>query len=64
MTWLDSLDIAISLDETYPEIDPQTINFVDLQKLVLALAEFDAGETQCGERVLEAIQMCWIEEKE
>ena len=44
MTWLDSLDIAISLDETYPEIDPQTINFVDLQKLVLALAEFDAGE--------------------
>jgi FeS assembly protein IscX len=64
MTWLDSLDIAISLDEFHPEIDPQSINFVDLQKLVLELDEFDAGETQCGERVLEAIQMYWIEEKE
>jgi FeS assembly protein IscX len=64
MTWLDSLDIAISLDESHPEINPKTINFVDLQKLVLALDEFDAGETQCGERVLEAIQMYWIEEKE
>jgi FeS assembly protein IscX len=64
MTWLDSLDIAISLDEFHPEIDPKTINFVDLQKLVLQLDEFDAGETQCGERVLEAIQMYWIEEKE
>ena len=64
MTWLDSLDIAISLDESHPEIDPKIVNFVDLQNLVLGLNEFDAGETQCGERVLEAIQMYWIEEKE
>jgi len=64
MTWLDSLDIAISLDESHPEINPKTVNFVDLQNLVLGLDEFDAGETQCGERVLEAIQMHWIEEKE
>jgi FeS assembly protein IscX len=64
MTWLDSLDIAISLDESHPEIDPTTVNFVDLQNLVLGLDGFDAGETQCGERVLEAIQMYWIEEKE
>lgn len=64
MTWLDSLDIAISLDELHPEVDPLTINFVDLQKLVLALDEFDVGDTQCGEKVLEAIQMYWIEEKE
>jgi FeS assembly protein IscX len=64
MTWLDSLDIAISLDESHPEIDPTTVNFVDLQNLVLGLDGFDAGETQCGERALEAIQMYWIEEKE
>ncbi len=64
MTWLDSLDIAITLDESHPEIDPTTVNFVDLQNLVLGLDGFDAGETQCGERVLEAIQMYWIEEKE
>jgi len=64
MTWLDSLDIAISLEESHPEVDPAAINFVDLQNLVLALEEFDSGETKCGERVLEAIQMHWIEEKE
>ena len=64
MTWLDSLEIAISLEESYPEVDPSAINFVDLQNLVLALKEFDSGETRCGERVLEAIQMHWIEEKE
>ena len=64
MTWLDSLDIAISLEESHPETDPTAINFVDLQNLVLALEEFDAGETKCGERVLEAIQMYWIEERE
>ena len=64
MNWLDSLDIAISLEESHPETDPQKINFVELQNLVLALDGFDAGETRCGERVLEAIQMCWIEERE
>ena len=52
MTWLDSLDIAISLDESHPEIDPQTINFVDLQNLVLALDDFDAtGRASCTQRV-------------
>ena len=62
--WTDSLEIAISLADNFPEIDPKTINFVDLRALVLNLKEFDEGQSKCGERVLEAIQMNWIEENE
>ena len=63
ISWTDSLEIAISLEDTYPDIDPITINFVDLRELVIALEDFDEGDTQCGEKILEAIQMCWIDEK-
>ena len=63
ITWTDSLEIAISLEEAHPDIDPITINFVKLRELVMALEEFNEGETHCGEKVLEAIQMCWIDEK-
>ena len=62
--WTDSLEIAISLSDNFPEIDPKTINFVDLRSLVLNLEEFEEGDSKCGERVLEAIQMNWIEEIE
>ena len=63
INWTDSLEIAISLEEAHPDIDPITINFVDLRELVMALEDFNEGDTQCGEKVLEAIQMCWIDEK-
>ena len=63
ITWTDSLEIAISLEEAHPDIDPITINFVDLRELVMALEDFDEGDTQCGEKILEAIQMYWIDEK-
>ena len=63
MNWTDSLEIAISLEEAHPDIDPITINFVDLRDLVMSLEDFDEGDTQCGEKILEAIQMCWIDEK-
>ena len=63
ISWTDSLEIAISLEDTHPHIDPITINFVELRELVIALEDFQEGDTQCGEKILEAIQMCWIDEK-
>jgi len=63
ITWTDSLEIAISLEEAHPDIDPTTINFVELRELVMLLEGFDEGDTKCGEKILEAIQMCWIDEK-
>ena len=62
--WTDSLEIAISLADNFPEIDPKTINFVNLRALVLSLEDFEEADSKCGERVLEAIQMNWIEEIE
>ena len=64
LKWTDSLEIAIQLDETYPDVDPQYVNFVDLRNWVLALDEFDDDPEHSGERILEAIQMAWMEEKE
>ena len=63
ISWTDSLEIAISLEAAHPDIDPLTINFVKLRELVIALEDFKEGDTQCGEKILEAIQMCWIDEK-
>ena len=63
ISWTDSLEIAISLEDAHPDVNPITINFVELRELVIALEDFKEGETQCGEKILEAIQMCWIDEK-
>ena len=63
ISWTDSLEIAISLEDAHPDIDPITINFVELRELVIALEDFKEGDTKCGEKILEAIQMCWIDEK-
>jgi FeS assembly protein IscX len=63
ISWTDSFEIAISLEDAHPEVDPITINFVELRELVIALEDFKEGDTQCGEKILEAIQMCWIDEK-
>jgi FeS assembly protein IscX len=62
MKWTDSLDIAIALVEKYPDQDPKAINFVDLRNWVIALPEFDDDPKRSGEKILEAIQMAWIDE--
>ncbi len=64
MNWTDSLDIAIALDEAHPEVNPSIINFVDLRQMVITLDEFDDDANKSGEKILETIQMNWIEEKE
>jgi len=62
--WTDTLDIALDLDDKFPEADPLSINFVDLQKMVLELENFSDEPERCGEKILEAIQMAWIAEKD
>lgn len=64
MKWTDTLDIAIELAERHPEVDPKTVNFVDLMRMVMALPGFEENEHHCGEKKLEAIQMAWMEEVE
>lgn len=64
LRWTDTLEVAIALDETHPDVDPRYVNFVDLRDWVLALEAFDDDPAHSGEKILEAIQMAWIEERE
>lgn len=64
LKWTDTLDIAIELDEAHPDVDPNQVNFVDLNRWVMELPDFDDDPQRTGERILEAIQMAWIEERE
>jgi FeS assembly protein IscX len=64
MQWTDITDIAIELLEAHPDVDPLSVNFVDLRNWVMALQDFDDEPSRCGEKVLEAIQGAWIEELE
>ncbi|MFZ0469846.1 MAG: Fe-S cluster assembly protein IscX [Thiogranum sp.] len=63
LKWVDSLDIAIELDEAHPDVDPTQVRFTELREWVLALDEFDDDPEHSGEKILEAIQMAWIEER-
>jgi FeS assembly protein IscX len=62
MKWTDVQDIVIELADSKPDVDPRYVNFVDLRNWVMALPGFDDNPDHCGEKVLEAIQMAWIEE--
>ena len=62
MKWTDTLDIAIALTDKFPDTDPLTVRFTDLMKWVMELDGFDDTPDRCGEKILEAIQMAWIDE--
>ena len=63
MKWTDTLEIAIALDEAHPDVDPTRVRFTELHAWVLALPEFGDDPKRSGEKILEAIQQAWIEER-
>ena len=62
MKWTDTLEIAMALAEMHPAIDPKTMRFTDLHRWVMELPGFDDSADRSGEKILEAIQMAWIDE--
>jgi len=62
MRWTDVTDIAIALE--HPDADNINLRFTDLRQWVLALPGFDDKPDGCNEKILEAIQAAWIEERE
>lgn len=64
LKWTDSRDIAIALDEAYPDVDPQYIRFTDLHTWICALEEFQDDPESSNEKILEAIQMAWMDERD
>ena len=64
MKWTDTQLIAEMLFDLKPDIDPKTIRFTDLYQWVIDLEGFSDDPKKWGERILEAIQLAWIEEYE
>lgn len=63
MKWTDIHDIAVALDEAHPEADPRYVRYTDLHQWVCALEDFTDDPQRSGEKILEAIQMAWLEER-
>lgn len=64
MRWTDIRDIAMALEDAHPDRDNVNLRFTDLRQWVLALPGFDGDANGCNEKILEAIQMAWIDERE
>ena len=62
MKWTDVNDIAIELVDVHPEVDPLSVRFTDMREWVMGLPGFDDDPERCGEKILEAIQMAWLDE--
>ena len=64
MKWTDTYDIAAALADTHPGVDPKAVRFTQLREWVMALPGFNDDPARSGEKILEAIQMAWIDEAE
>lgn len=64
LKWTDTRDIAIALVDAYPDVDPLTVRFTDLHRWVRELPGFDDNPESSNEKVLEAIQMTWLDERD
>ncbi|HSP07750.1 MAG TPA: Fe-S cluster assembly protein IscX, partial [Acidobacteriota bacterium] len=48
--------------EKHPDVDPLAVRFTDLHRWVLELQGFEDDPKKSNEKILEAIQMAWLEE--
>jgi FeS assembly protein IscX len=64
LRWTDVREIAIELEEAHPDADNVNLRFTDLHKWVTALSGFEDDPGRSNEKILEAIQAAWIEERD
>ncbi len=64
MNWHEVRKIAIALEETHPGADNLNLRFTDLREWILALPGFVGAADGCNEKILEAIQMAWLDERD
>jgi len=62
LSWDDTENIGILLQEKFPQLDPLTVRFTDLHRYVTELPGFAGDPKASNEGKLEAIQMAWYEE--
>mgnify|MGYP000222536255 CR=1 FL=1 len=64
LEWTDVRDIARFLAERHADVSPLTVRFTDLHRWITELPGFVGEPKQSNEKILEAIQMAWIDEIE
>jgi FeS assembly protein IscX len=64
MRWVDIYDIAQALEEKYPTVDILQVRFTDLWQWVQELEGFEDAPNTSNEKILEAIQMAWLDERD
>ena len=64
LKWSDTIDIAILLEEKHPDKDNVNLRFTDLHKWILELEDFEDDPEASNEKILEAIKMAWIDERD
>lgn len=64
MRWTDVREIAIALAEQHPGVDPLSVRFTDLHRWVRELPGFQDDPERSNEKILEAIQMTWLDERD
>ena len=64
LKWTDAREIAILLEDTYPSVDNVNLRFTDLHKWIISLRDFDDDPNSSNEKILESIQMAWIDERD
>ena len=63
LRWTDVHDIAIELEDAHPDVDIVNLRFTDLWKWIQGLPDFEDDPNKSNEKILEAIQAAWIEER-
>ena len=64
LRWTDVNAIAIELEERHPDVDILAIRFTDLHRWVMELPDFKDDPNRSNEKILEAIQAAWIDERD
>jgi FeS assembly protein IscX len=62
--WSDPQEIGFRLAEAHPDVDPLAVRFTDLHRWVTELEGFDGDPKASNEKLLEAIQMAWLDERD
>ena len=64
LKWTDTIEIAILLEEKFPGKDNVNLRFTDLHSWIVELEDFEDDPENSNEKILEAIQMAWIDERD
>ena len=62
MKWTETSEIGFELAAAHPHVDPLTVRFADLRKWVARLDRFNEDLKRSSDRILQAIQIAWVEE--